>query len=232
MLPLQRQNDILRLLEQNKEMTVKEICAALYYSPATVRRDLCELEAKGLLKRSFGGAVLTESYTEQLPLAIRAAKNLAAKKHLCSKAASLIRDGETIFLDASSTTYFLAPHLKDFSDLTVITNNPHLCVILSEMKIHNFCTGGEMLNDSIALVGSDAERFIGGIRAHKCFFSARGLSDGEVTDSSKPERDIKIAMLARSDQHILLCDSSKDGLRFPYRITDLSDIDHLVNEKE
>ena len=232
MLPLQRQNDILRLLEQNKEMTVKEICSALYYSPATVRRDLNELEARGLLKRSFGGAVLTESYTEQLPLAIRATQNLAAKKHLCAKAASLISDGETIFLDASSTTYFLASHLKGFSDLTVITNNPHLCVLLSEMKIHNFCTGGEMLNDSIALVGSDAERFIGGIRAHKCFFSARGLADGEITDSSKPERDVKIAMLARSDKHIFLCDSTKEGLRFPYRITDLSDVDFVVNEKD
>lgn len=232
MLPLQRQNDILRLLEQHKELTVKEICAALYYSPATVRRDLTELESRGLLKRSFGGAVLTESYAEQLPLAIRAAKSIATKKHLCAKAAELIADGDTVFLDASSTTYFLAPHLKSFADLTVITNNPHLCVILSELKIHNFCTGGEMLNDSIALVGSDAERFVGGVRAHKCFFSARGLCEGEATDSSKPERDIKIKMLERSDKHILLCDSSKEGLRFPYRITDLSDVDCVVNEKE
>ena len=231
MLPIQRQNDILRLLGEKKEMTVKELCAALYYSPATVRRDLAELEAKGLLKRSFGGAVLTESYAEQLPLAIRAAKSIAAKKHICAKAASLIANGETIFLDASSTTYFLAPHLRDFSDLTVITNNPHLSVVLSEFKIHNFCTGGEMLNDSIALVGSDTERFIGGIRAHKCFFSARGLHNGEISDSSKPERDVKIAMLERSDTHILLCDSSKNGLQFPYRITDLSQIDHVVDER-
>ena len=195
MLPLQRQNDILRLLEQNKEMTVKELCATLYYSPATVRRDLKELEQRGLLKRSFGGAVLTESYAEQLPLAIRATKNIAAKKHICAKAAEWVREGETIFLDASSTTYFIAPHLKSISDLTVITNNPHLSVVLSELKIHNFCTGGEMLNDSIALVGSDAERFIYGIHAHKCFFSARGLCEGEISDSSKAERDAKIAML-------------------------------------
>ena len=230
MLPLQRQNDILRLLGEKKEMTVKELCAALYYSPATVRRDLTELEQRGLLKRSFGGAVLTESYPEQLPLAIRAAKQIAAKKHICAKAAQMIRDGETIFLDASSTTYFLAPHLKGFSDLTVITNNPHLSVVLSEMKIHNFCTGGEMLNDSIALVGSDAERFVYGIHAHKCFFSARGVMGNEISDSSKPERDVKLAMLSRSDQHIFLCDSSKHGQHFPYRIADLSDMTCVVDE--
>jgi len=135
-------------------------------------------------------------------------------------------------LDASSTTYFMAPYLSGIEDLTVITNNPHLSVVLSELKIHNFCTGGEMLNDSIALVGSDAERFIGGIRAHKCFFSARGVKNGEITDSSKPERDVKIAMLARSEQRYFLCDSSKEGLTFPYRIAELWEIDQMIDEKE
>lgn len=230
MLPLQRQNDILRLLEEHKEMTVKEICAALYYSPATVRRDLTELEGRGLLKRSFGGAVLTESYAEQLPLAIRAAKNIAAKKHICAKAAQLIADGDTLFLDASSTTYFLVPHLKGFSDLTVVTNNPHLCVVLSEQKIRNLCTGGEMLHDSIALVGSDTQRFLRGIRAHKCFFSARGICNGEISDSSKAERDVKLAMLERTEHAFFLCDSSKHGLQFSYRIAELSELDAMIDE--
>lgn len=230
MLPLQRQNDILRLLEERKEMTVKEICAVLYYSPATVRRDLSELEGRGLLKRSFGGAVLTESYAEQLPLAIRAAKNIAAKKHICAKAAQLIEDGDTIFLDASSTTYFLVPHLKGFSDLTVVTNNPHLSVALSEQKIRNLCTGGEMLHDSIALVGSDTQRYLGGIRAHKCFFSARGVRNGEISDSSKAERDVKLVMLERTERSYFLCDGSKVGLSFSYRIADLSEISGMIDE--
>lgn len=230
MLPLQRQNDILRLLEEHKEMTVKEICAALYYSPATVRRDLTELEGRGLLKRSFGGAGLTESYAEQLPLAIRAAKNIAAKKHICAKAAEWIEDGDTLFLDASSTTYFLAPHLKDHADLTVITNSPHLCVVLSELKVRNFCTGGEMLHDSIALVGSDTQRYLRGIRAHKCFFSARGICNGEISDSSKAERNVKLAMLERSEHAFFLCDSSKRGLQFPYCIAELSELDAMIDE--
>lgn len=230
MLPLQRQNDILRLLEERREMTVKEICAALYYSPATVRRDLGELESRGLLKRSFGGAVLTESYAEQLPLAIRAAKHIAAKKHICAKAAALIEDGDTLFLDASSTTFFLVPHLKGFSELTVVTNNPHLCVALSEQKIRNLCTGGEMLHDSIALVGSDTQHYLRGIRAHKCFFSARGIQNGEISDSSKAERDVKLAMLERSAHSYFLADSSKQGLVYPYRIADLSEIDGMIDE--
>ena len=71
MLQLQRQNDIMRLLRKNKELTIKEICTKLYCSPATVRRDLVELERQGLLKRSFGGAVLSEDFSNQLPLSIR-----------------------------------------------------------------------------------------------------------------------------------------------------------------
>lgn len=231
MLPLKRHNDIMRLLEERKEMTVKELCSELFYSPATVRRDLTELEKKGLLKRSFGGAVFTESYSEQLPLAIRAAKNISAKKHICIKASELINEGDTIFIDASTTTYFLAPYLKGIRDLTVITNNPHLCIKLSEYKIHNFCTGGEMLNDSIALVGSDTERYIRSIHAHKCFISARGVSeDGEITDSSKPERDVKLAMIERSEKRYFLGDFSKRGLFFQYKIGLLTDFDTTIME--
>ncbi|MBQ8758816.1 MAG: DeoR/GlpR transcriptional regulator, partial [Clostridia bacterium] len=227
--PLQRQNDIMRLLGERKEMTVKELCAELFYSEATVRRDLTALEKKGLLKRSFGGAVLTESFSEQLPLFIRAAKNVPEKKHICAKAAEYIKEGDTVFVDASTTTYFIAPYLKNIPNITVITNNPMLCVALSEMKIHNHCTGGEMLLDSVALAGSDTERFIRNIRADVCLISARGLAkNGEITDSSKAERDVKLAMIERSARRYFLCDLSKDGLVFQYKVGDASDFDEVI----
>lgn len=230
MLQLQRQNDIIELLRTHRELTVKELCAYLYSSPATIRRDLSALEGKGLLKRSFGGAVLTEAYTDQLPLAIRSAKHIAEKKKIAAKAAAFIREGETVFIDASSTTYFLAEYIKSIPELTVITNNPHLCIVLSELKVRNFCTGGEMLKSSIALVGSEAEHFIGGFRANACLFSARGYMNGEIADSSKAERDIKIAMLARSERRYFLCDTSKFGQSYPYRIAEDGEITETVTE--
>lgn len=231
MLQLQRQNDIMKLLREHQEITVKELCAALYSSPATIRRDLSELEKRGLLKRSFGGAVLTDTYVDQLPLAIRSTTHIAEKKKICAKAVqSFVNKGDTIFLDASSTTYFMAQYLKNIPDLTVITNNPHLNIILSELKIRNFCTGGEMLNSSIALVGSEAEYFVRNIHAHSFFFSARGICDGDISDSSKAERDIKIAMLNTSSHHYFLCDTSKHNLRFTYKITDMEQIDAIIDE--
>ncbi|MBQ9760196.1 MAG: DeoR/GlpR transcriptional regulator [Clostridia bacterium] len=229
MLQIKRHNDIMLLLRERKEITVKELCAALFSSPATVRRDLCELEEKGLLKRSFGGAVLVEDYSNQLPRDLRYRTNIQAKKNLCARAAALIHDGDTIFVDASSTTYFLAPYLKKYKELTVVTNNPSLSLLLSEMKIHNLCTGGEMLNDSVALVGRDAERFVSRIRAHKCFFSARGYTDF-ISDSSRPERDIKEEMLAHAAHSVFLADASKKGKDYPYPIMSLSEIDEIIEE--
>lgn len=231
MLQLQRQNEIMRLLEVHKELTVKELCSMLFYSPATIRRDLTDLEQKGLLRRSFGGAVIVDHFVEQYPLEVRATKNIANKKRICAKAARMIQPGETIFIAASSTTFFLPPLLKDIPDLTVVTNSPHMNIKLSEHKIRNLCTGGEMLTNSIALVGSEAEHFIRGIRASKTFFSARGLSlDGMITDSSKMERDLKLAMLAQSQKSYYLTDQSKTGQEYPWCIARTVDIDGIIDD--
>lgn len=230
MLQLQRHSDILRLLRERGEVTVKELCAELYISSATARRDLAELEKSGLLKRSFGGAVINESYPDQQPLVIRSAEHVAEKKKIAQKAVSLIKEGETVFIDASSTTYFMAHYLKNVPNVTVITNNPYLNVVLSELKIRNFCTGGEMLNFSVALVGSDAERYVKNVYARSFFFSARGICNGEISESSKAERDIKVAMLERSDNRYFLCDSSKFDTRFPFKVADLSENTFLIDE--
>lgn len=230
MLQLERQKDLMRLLQAQKSMTVKELCAALFASPATVRRDLAALEKAGLLTRSFGGAVLCEAFPDQLPFAVRSEEHIAEKKRIAAKAAGQIHAGETVFLDASTTTFYLAPHLKDIPDLTVVTNSPRACIALAELGVRCFCTGGEMLEGSHALVGSSAERFVRGIRAHVCVFSARGVANGTVTDSSKGERDLKIAMLEQSVRRILLYDRSKEGKTYPYIVTDVSCVDEVIGE--
>lgn len=230
MLQLERQKDLMRLLQIHKSMTVKELCGALFASPATVRRDLEALEQAGLLTRSFGGAVLNEIFPDQQPFSVRSGEHMAQKKRIAAKAATLIHGGETLFLDASTTTHYLVPHLRDIPDLTVVTNSPHVCLTLAEYGVRSFCTGGELLAGSLALVGSDAESFVRKIRAHVCVFSARGVANGEISDSSKAERDLKIAMLERAERSIFLCDSSKQGKSFPYIVAALSEIDHRIDE--
>ena len=232
MLQLERQQDILRLLSEQKSMTVKELCAALYASPATIRRDLADMERAGQLRRSFGGAVLTENYPDQMPLAVRACDHIAEKKRICAKAVQWIQPGETIFIDASSTTYFLIPHLREIPELTVITNNPNVNIALAQHNVRSFCTGGEMLNGSIALVGSEAERFVRGVHAHAVFFSARGVCDGAISDSSAGERNVKLAMLEHATRNYFLCDTSKYGQIYPYLITKTDEIDMVLDETQ
>ena len=231
MLQLERQHDIMNLLTKRKSVTVKELCNELYASPATIRRDLAAMEESGLLSRSFGGAVLNEIFPDQIPISVRAVKNISEKKRIAAKAAQLVHPGDTIFIDASSTTYFMAQYLHNTADITVITNNPHLSLALAEYRIRSFCTGGEMLNDSAAYCGSWAERFVRSIRAHKFFFSARGICNNIITDSSKSECDIKIAMMECSQHSYFCADSKKLGKSSPYVITDSSMLDGIIDER-
>lgn len=230
MLTLERHKQILKLLEDKKSMTVMELCSELYTSPATIRRDLVVLEKEGVIKRSYGGAVINESYTDQIPLILRSSKNIKEKKKICAKAVGYIKPGDTIFVDNSSTTYFLAHYLKDIPDLTVITNNPALCIALAENKVRCLCTGGEILSDSIALVGSEAERFVSGIKADACFISSSGYDDDFCYDVSKRERDLKIVMLEHSKKRYYLSDTSKKGRAYPFTIAPFLKIDEIVDE--
>lgn len=114
--------------------------------------------------------------------------------------------------------------------MTVITNNPSVNIALAQQNIRGFCTGGEMLNGSVALVGSEAERFVRGVHAHTIFFSARGLCDGVISDSSAAERNVKIAMLEHATRRYFLCDTSKCGHLYPYLITKTDDVDAVVDD--
>lgn len=227
MLQLERRNKMMELFKIHKDLTVKELCSLLHQSAATIRRDLTALEQQGVIKRSFGGAVLIESFFDQTPLSIRSTKNIVQKKLLCEKAVQHINDGDTIFIDNSSTTYFLAPLLKKLSDITVITNNPYLNITLSQMKIKNFSTGGKMLFDSVALTGSEAEKFVSGIYADKFFFSSMGCKKF-ISDSSKTERDIKLAMLKNSKTSYYLYVSSKEDQDCPYIIANKDSVNLIT----
>ena len=219
MFALERQKIILEQLKENGAVLVSKLSVELGVTEETVRRDLEKLEAKELLLRTHGGAIPLENTKMELSLEKRKNTNTEIKEQLAAEAAKFIVPGDTIFLDASTTTFYLAPFLRSIPDLTVITNNPHLNLALAKCHVRNFSTGGEMLNDSAALVGSTAERYIMGIQANAVFFSARGVCDGVVTDSSKGERDIKIAMLENSKRSYFLCDESKNGKEYPYIVT-------------
>ena len=228
---LERQAQILEILEQRKSISVTKLAELLYVSQPTVRRDLASLAQQGKVQRTHGGVVLRKASDTEIPLMFREDQNNAAKKAIAQKAEKLIRDGDVIFMDASSTVSYLIPHLKKFRDLIVITNSPKTSIRLGEQQIKNYCTGGQLLMHSIAYVGSEAEKFIAGINADVFFFSSRGYTeDGLITDSSEQEVAVKKAMLQNADRSYYLCDSSKRGQKYAFNICTTKDISAIIDE--
>lgn len=228
---LERQQEILSIIEKKGSISVNKLSKILYTSAPTIRRDLTVLENQGKILRTHGGAVLRKTAENEIPLILREDSNNQSKKIIAEKAKRYIKNGDVIFLDASSTVAYLIPHLKNFSDIIVITNSPKTSVKLGEENIKNYCTGGLLLNRSIAYVGNSAEKFISDINADIFFFSSRGyLEDGYITDSSTEEAIIKKAMIKNADKSYYLCDTSKKGKKYMYNICKTSDVEKVINE--
>ncbi len=216
MLPLERRDHILEILKVKQAATVDELCATLYSSGATIRRDLQILENSGLIRRTHGGAVYIESTTRDFPLTLRENENLSAKEMLAQKALPFIKDGQTLFMDSSSTVYHLARRLSGFHNLRVITNGLKTASVLAEITgVEVYGTGGRLRENAMSFVGNQAMEFVRQFNADIAFLSCRGIdSEVGITDSDENEANLKRIYIQNAKHVILLCDSSKIGKRY------------------
>ena len=227
----ERHNAILKILEERKTATIHYLSENLYVSEPTIRRDLKILADAGLIKRTFGGAILAKILNSEVPLVLRERENPHMKDIIAKKAIDHISDGQVIFLDASSTVYYITKYLSGFTDLTIITNNPKIPLTLAEQKIRVFCTGGLMLENSIAYVGSHTNEFLQKFNADLTFFSCRGLSEtGLLSDSSVEESDVRRVMIKQSQKNVFLCTSDKVGKKYMYTLCKADDIDCIISD--
>ena len=228
---LERQEQIMRILEKSRSISVTKLATLLYVSQPTIRRDLSILEEQGKVQRTHGGVVLRKVSDAEIPLMFREDQNNASKRTIAEKAAKLIHNGDVIFLDASSTVSYLIPHLEKLQDIIVVTNSPKTSIRLGEKGIKNYCTGGLLLKRSVAYVGSETEKFISNINADLFFFSSRGYTDrGMITDSSEQEVMVKKAMLKNAEKSYYLCDTSKKGKKYAFNICAIKDIAGIIDE--
>ncbi len=231
MFEIERLDRIIALLREKQTATVKALAAQLYASEATVRRDLNELEKRGLVKRVHGGVVLLDGANRELPLYVREQQNVEAKRIIAGKAAHYLRDGQVIFLDASSTVMFLIKYLEAFKSLTIITNGLKTAQELSTLNHKVYCTGGLMLHNSSAYVGDYTAEFVRHFNADIFFFSSRGVTeDGRITDESSEETHVRRVMLAQSRQHIFMCDQSKVGKTYCYNLCHTNQTDAFITD--
>jgi len=235
MLKNEREREITNILKyEDGFITVKELCKRLYASESSIRRDLAALESKGIVKRSYGGAELITNFSDVISFNKRYHHNIEEKKAIAKKAAKLIKDGNIIFLDQSSTSFYLATEINSRSALTVITNNIEILHLLSDSSLKVISSGGFLSPENRScLIGSDAQSIFENIYADFAFFSAKSLSeDGIIYDCTREEVILRNSMLKNSERKVFLCNSEKFGTRSAYRQCALSDIDYLISENE
>lgn len=232
MLALERRNLILERLQQDKRVVVSELSQLYSVSEETIRRDLDKLEKEGFATKSYGGAVINEDVSIDLPFNVRKNQNVVGKQRMAELAASLIHDGEHVFLDASSTAVFVAKALKDRERLTVITNSMEIILELSDVSGWNVVsTGGVMKEGYLAFFGSRTEEAIRSYYADTAVFSCKALDyQREIMESQESFAYAKKAMMSSSRRKILVADSSKFDQLAYCEAGSLRDVDILVTD--
>lgn len=155
------------------------------------------------------------------------------KREIAKKAVSLINDGDIVFLDQSSTSFFLANELINRNSLTVVTNTIEIMMLLSNSGIKLISSGGILSAENRnCLIGGDAQKTFENVFADIVFFSVKAISDdGIVTDCSREEIVVRNAMLKNAHKKVLLCNSSKFNKRAPFRQCELGEVDYLISEE-
>lgn len=227
-----REDAYIRLLSE-REMTVRELSARLFVSEPTVRRDVLHLREKGLVSCTRGTVrLMTGAPDRRIPMFLRDPVHREEKNAIAMQAAALVRDGDVLMLDASSTVLCLLPHLARFRDLFVITSGAKAALTLADMGIRTLCTGGEMIGGSFSYIGPDAERTLKNYNADVAFFSCLGLGDtGIATDSSIQENRVRQIMMANAKRRYLLCDSSKLGQTYLHTLCRVEELDGVICDR-
>ena len=226
-------NRIEDLLVKNKRVTSRELAEILYVSEPSIRRDLKRLEAKNLIKRVHGGALLDESVLSKnkIPFAIRELETESAKKVIAERASELLFDNAVIFLDASTTAYGLIPYIAERKNITVITNGVRARLRLAEYGVNTISTGGTLASSCLALIGEEAYRTVESYNADLAFFSCRGLSDeGWLSDISPSENYVREKMIKMAKHSYLLLAEEKRGKVYCHNLCHISTLSGLVTE--
>ena len=234
MFGIERRNHLLSLLYDKKSITVQEAAERFNVTEETIRRDLRALESQGLIIRTHGGAVLADDIKMEVSLEIREGINIEGKNIIGRLASSLVKDGDTLFLDASTSSLYVAKHLKDKKGLTVITNAERIILELAQCSdINVISTGGFLRKKSLSCVGRAAEAAVSSYHADKVFFSCKGFSPRlGATDSNEQESSLRKLMIKHSGEAIFLCDHTKFDKVGYIATAQLDDIHYLITDTQ
>lgn len=235
MLTNERHAYILKKLETKQTVKIQELVDETAASESTIRRDLTELESQQKLERVFGGAILTRHNLMEQSVSVKSTQNLTEKIEVARAAAELVQKGDSVFLDAGTTTFQMIPFLQN-KDLVVVTNGLTLVDSLNEHGITTYLTGGLLKSKTSAFVGSQTVQALNNYRFDICFLGVNGLHEEYGYTTPDPEEAaIKLLASSLSRKTFVLADHTKINQVSFAKIMDLENailiIDSVPTEK-
>lgn len=228
MLTSHRKQAILAALKQDGQVVAKSLSEAFDVSEDTIRRDLRELAAEGLLQRVHGGALPSSPAAGDFVQ--RQQISQGAKSAIACKAATLISSGQVVIFDGGTTCVALARHLPPNLQATVVTHSPSVAVALVDHPgVDVVMIGGRLFKHSVVTVGAAAIEAIGHIRADTYFMGVTGVHPSEgLSTGDLEEAYVKRALVARAAEVVVLASAEKLNAASPYVIAEATAATTLV----
>ncbi|GKX52040.1 DeoR/GlpR family DNA-binding transcription regulator [Budvicia aquatica] len=223
-----RLDQIMNYLKGHNLVTVEELVMAVDASPATIRRDLIKLDEQGVISRTHGGVTLNRFIPSQPTTNEKLQRNLAEKGAIAEMAAKMVKSGDSVVLDAGTTTLEIARRLTHLP-LRVITTDLHIALFFSEFKqIEVTIIGGRIDDSSQSCIGEHGRQLLRQIYPDIAFMSCNSWSlEKGVTTPTEEKAAIKASIVANATRRVLVADSSKYGtysLFCAYPLTQFTDV--------
>lgn len=234
LLPAERLEYIRGMALSEGIVRVADLATKLQVSEVTVRTDLSQLEREGLLKRTYGGAVLAKSRRFERPFAEQQTVSFDEKRRIGAAAVGLIEEGDTIILDVGTTTTEVARQMTTFRNVVVVTNGLNIAFELEQCPgLTVMVTGGTLRAMQHSLVNPYATLLLSEINADKLFLGCNGVSRQRgITNANLQEAEIKKAMVAAAKSVIVVADSSKVGAISAAHVCPLSEVKTLITDSD
>ena len=230
----ERKMKILEFIEEHRKATVVELCGQFKVSSATIRNDLRDLETAGLLIRTHGGAMVKTKTGLEPDMNVRKVQHLEEKRRIAEAALRLVEDGDTIILDTGTTTYELARLLGQKRDLTVVTNDLPIAMLLEDFdSVRVVLIGGMIRRKFHCTVAShfSGMNALSDLTVDKAFMAANGFSlEKGASTPDMAHSETKRLMISIAARVVLLFDSSKMGHNSFAIFAPLDKIDAIVTD--
>lgn len=228
----ERKIHIVEYINKHTKATVPELCSLFHVSPATIRNDLTDLSASGLLSRVHGGAIANRNVNYEQNQAEASSQKILEKKAIAKTALKYIHEGDTISLDAGSSIFELASNLDAFHDLTIVTYDLNIATWLDQNSCAKvILAGGSIRKGFHYITGQSAIKTIQPLHVDIAFISANGVNpDKGLTTPEIDTADMKRLLIQNAHRVVLLADSQKIGITSFVKFADIQDIDYFITD--